>query len=99
MSTNAVKDAKELPNNVGKQVTIGSVAEDASMGAIVSVGRMPVYIDGLERWDKAHRGQKVIVTGTLTREAPEQLTNAAGEHSHGVPGGRYILEAASWSLA
>lgn len=69
------------------------------MGAIVSVGRTPVYIEGLERWDRTHRGQKVIVTGTLRYEAPEQLENAAGEHSHGVPGGRWVLESASWSLA
>jgi hypothetical protein len=65
------------------------------MGAIVTVGRTPVYIEGKERWEKAFAGKKVIVTGTLRREAPEVLENAAGEHSHGVPGGRYLIELGS----
>ncbi len=88
----------KLDTKIDTEVTIESLAEDASQGAIVSVGRTPVYIDGLQRWDKAHAGKKVSVTGTLRREAGDEVESPTGEHSHGVPDGRFILEAATWKL-
>lgn len=88
-----------LDQNVDKQVTIESVAENASQGAIVTVGRTPVYIDGLQRWDRALDGKKVTVTGTLRREAGDEVVNAKGEYSHGVPNGRFVLESASWKAS
>lgn len=87
-----------LDQKVDTEVTIDSVAENASQGAIVTVGRTPVYIDGLQRWDRAHAGKKVAVTGTLRREAGDDVVSPTGEYSHGVPGGRFILEAATWKL-
>jgi hypothetical protein len=90
----------KLDENVGNEVTIESIAENASQGAIVTVGRTPVYIDGLERWDRAHAGHKVSVTGTLTQEAPDEVYDPkTGEYSTGFAAGRYILESASWKLA
>lgn len=87
----------KLAHEIDKEVTIESVAEDAAMGAIVLVGRTPVYIEGLERWDRALAGKTVKVTGTLRREVPEELVDDQGQVSHGVPGGRYLLEAATWT--
>ncbi len=80
-------------------VTIQGVAENASRGAIVTVGRTPVYIDGLERWDGAHRDKQVTVSGTLYIEPGDEVVNAKGEYSHGVPTGRFMLESASWKLS
>ena len=88
----------KLDHKIDTEVTIESVAENASQGAIVSVGRTPVYIDGMERWDRAHAGKKVSVTGTLRREAGDDVESPTGEYSHGVPGGRFILESATWKL-
>ena len=88
----------DLDKQLDTEVTIDAVAENASAGAIVMVGRTPVYIDGLPRWDKAHADKQVSVTGTLRREAGDEVVNAAGEYSHGVPDGRFILESATWTL-
>lgn len=88
----------KLEQKVDTEVTIDSVAENASQGAIVTVGRTPVYIDGLPRWDKAHDGKQVSVTGTLRREAGDDVVSPTGEYSHGVPDGRFILESATWKL-
>ena len=90
----------DLAQKVGEQITIDSVAENASQGAVVTVGRTPVYIDGLERWDKATRGQQVSVTGTLRLEpGDDELVNDKVEHSTGVPSGRYILDGATWKTS
>jgi hypothetical protein len=80
-------------------VTIEGLAENASRGAIVTVGRTPVYVDGLERWDAAHSGKQVTVTGALYVEPGDEVVNAKGERSHGTPDGRFMIESASWKVS
>ncbi|HEY1558585.1 MAG TPA: hypothetical protein VGF94_27370 [Kofleriaceae bacterium] len=87
-----------LDDKLGTQVTFEGTARNAALGAVVvgDIG-MPIYIGGLERWDRAIDGKLVTVTGTLAKIAPDDVVNAAGEHAHGSPATRWVIEHASWS--
>ena len=88
-----------LDSKLGTQVTIDGTARNAALGAVV-VGEkgMPIYIDGLERWDRAIDGKPVSVTGKLQKIAPDDVVDANGVYSHGAPGSRFVLEQASWTV-
>jgi hypothetical protein len=89
-----------LDQQVGSNVTIEGMARNAMAGAIVQTAdRTPIYIDGLERWDKAHDGKQVSASGTLRREGGDEVVNSKGERSSGFATGRFILEGATWKLA
>jgi hypothetical protein len=93
----------DLHQNVDQTVTLKGLAENGRMGALVTVataaGERPVYIDGLQRWDRTHDGKDVEVTGTLRFEPPDDVEDAAGNMSTGVPAGRFLVEAAQWKLS
>ncbi|HTR51222.1 MAG TPA: hypothetical protein VMJ10_10985 [Kofleriaceae bacterium] len=88
-----------LDTQVGTQVTIDGTARNAALGAVV-VGEkgMPIYIAGLERWDRTIDGKPVSVSGKLTKVAPDDVVDASGQHAHGAPGARFVLEQASWTV-
>ena len=93
----------DLHQNVDQTVTLNGTAENGRMGALVTVttakGKRPVYVDGLARWDRTHDGKDVELTGTLRFEPPDDVEDAAGNFSTGVPAGRFYVEAATWKLA
>jgi len=89
-----------LTQLVDKDVTIEGVARNAHAGAVVvTEDRTPVYVDGLERWDRAVDGKKVNAKGTLRHRAPDDVVGANGEISHGFAGGQWVLEAPTWTVA
>lgn len=89
----------DLQNNVDTKVTIDGVARNAAGGAVVMTDdRTPIYVGGLDKWDKATDGKKVSATGTLRRQDAGDLKNDKGEYSHGVPGERFVLEQPTWKL-
>jgi hypothetical protein len=89
-----------LTQQVDREVTIEGTARNAAGGAVVLTDdRTPVYIDGLESWDRKVDGKKVKAKGTLRKRGGQQVVNDKGEHSHGFPGERYVLEKPSWSVA
>ena len=87
-----------LDQNVDTKVTIEGTAENAKAGAAVTVGSVPVYVSGLDRWDAATDGKRVSVTGTLRKKGGQPVVNAKGEHSTGNPNSRFVIEAPSWSV-
>lgn len=94
----------DLHQNVDQPVTLQGTAENGRMGALVKIvangKKRPVYIDGLDRWDRAYEDKDVEVQGTLRFEEPDEVVDpATGEQSTGVPAGRFILESATWKLA
>jgi hypothetical protein len=88
-----------LADRVGSKVTVEGTARNGAAGAVVVTSDGPVYLDGLESWDKATDGKRVSARGVLRVQAGGNLVNAKGEHSHGVPGERLVIEAATWNLA
>lgn len=70
-----VTDVAGLDGAAGKQAEVRGVADDAMLGAEVTLGRTPVYCRGLERWPAELAGKQVVARGLLesTMEfAPEQ---------------------------
>jgi hypothetical protein len=90
----------DLQDKVDSKVTIEGTARNAALGAVVLTDdRTPVYVDGLESWDRATDGKKVSASGMLGKCGGDQLVNAAGEYRHGVPGDRFVLEQPSWTVS
>jgi len=88
-----------LDTKVGTQVTIDGTARNAALGAVVVAEKgTPIYVAGLERWDRAIDGKSVSVSGVLTKVAPDDVIDANGHHAHGAPGARFVLEQASWTV-
>jgi hypothetical protein len=83
----------------GEQVTFRGTALTAAAGAIVSTGRgRPIYIAGLERWDKELEGRPVEVSGVLRSRASEPPP--PGEMpAHGVDAAALVLDDARWTAA
>lgn len=98
------KKAMDLHQNVDQAVTLHGKAETGRMGALVTISangkKRPVYIDGLDRWDRALDGKDVEVSGTLRFEPPDDVEDpVTGEQSTGVPAGRFVIESATWKEA
>ena len=90
----------DLQSKVGRQVTIEGTARNAAAGAVVLTDdRTPIYVDGLERWDRATDGKKVSASGTLRKRGGDQVVNDRGEYRHGTPGDRFVLEQPSWKVS
>ncbi|NVB78382.1 MAG: hypothetical protein HOV81_08325 [Kofleriaceae bacterium] len=88
-----------LDSKVDSHVTIQGTARNAMAGAVVlTEDRTPVYLDGVERWERTVDGKRVSATGTLRRLGGDEVVNDKGEHSHGIPGGRFVLEQPTWTV-
>lgn len=86
--------------HAGQQVTLIGTAQDARAGAMVFLSDdTPVYLAGVEAWDKAWVGKEVAVTGTLRIRQLGPRTNAKGEATHGIAGGQLLLDGATWVAA
>jgi hypothetical protein len=84
---------------VGNPVTIDGTARNAAGGAVVLTDdRTPIYIDGLQSWDKNTDGKKIKVKGTLAKRGPDKVVNDKGEHAHGFADDRFVLEKPSWTV-
>ena len=85
--------------HVGETVTLRGTALTAAEGAIVSTGAgAPVYVAGLERWDKELERKPVEVTGVLRRRE-STLPPAGDMPAHGVDAASFVLEDARWAAA
>lgn len=88
--------------HVGQQVTLVGVAHNAQSGAMVLLAdRTPVYVRGLDEWDRKLHKQRVKVVGTLRdgSVAPQATVNAKGEYSAGIDGDALYVEQATWEAA
>jgi hypothetical protein len=83
--------------HVGESVTIRGTALTAAAGAIVTGAGRPVYIGGLERWDKELEGKPVEVSGVL--RAQESTLPPGDPPSHGVDAASFVLDDARWAPA
>jgi hypothetical protein len=82
----------DLDAQLDREVTIEGTAENGAAGAIVRVvDRTPIYLDGLARWNCA-AGTAVRVTGVLRKRAGDRVVDDRGQHGHGIPSARYVLE-------
>ncbi len=89
-----------LEQNIDKQITIEGTAKNAMAGAIVlTPDRTPVYVDGLERWDRAVDGKAISASGTLRRRGGDDVVAANGEQSSGITGDHFVLEQPTWTVS
>lgn len=94
-------DARPLQEQVDKDAVIVGTARDARTGAVVlTEDRTPVYIAGLDSWERSLSGAQVRVRGVLRHRALIPVAQVAedGAVSHGMDGAVYVLEGASWSV-
>lgn len=84
-----VEVPREVLTLVGKHVRLVGIAENAKGGAVVLVGKSPVYIAGKDSWPEAMRTKRVSLGGTLVREQflPVATVSPKGEVSQGTAGG------------
>lgn len=84
---------------LGQTITAVGVADNAFSGAIlVLADNTPLYIAGLDKWEPSLEKQTLKVTGTLTRGklAPDPTPGPGGVQRHGMQGGVFIMNDASW---
>ncbi len=80
---------------LNQQITVEGIAQNASLGAIVLTDDMvPIYLEGMMKWDAALLNRAVYATGTLRRNntIPHATVNKRGERTHGVQGPIYMIE-------
>jgi hypothetical protein len=84
-----VEVPREVLKLVGKKVRLVGIAENAKGGAVVLVGKSPVYIAGKDSWPEAMRTKRVSLGGTLVNEQylPVATVSPKGEISQGTSGG------------
>lgn len=77
-----------LAMKVGQVITISGVAEDAKLGALLTIGPShTVWIDGIDAWPEPLRGQRVEVTGKLVErdDLPVFVPRAGEPIVQGIP--------------
>ncbi|HLP90637.1 MAG TPA: hypothetical protein VK184_18900 [Nostocaceae cyanobacterium] len=82
-------------NKINQCVTIHGVAKNAKLGAVVlSCEDTPVYIEGVEMWERDIVDQAIAISGTLRRKklSPNPIVDANGGYSTGAEGDVYVLE-------
>ena len=97
-----VTDRASAEAAAGRQAEVRGVADDAMLGAEVTVGEgktMPVYCEGLDRWPAALAGTQVVARGLL-----EQTMEFAAEEdpalpSAGTSGAVWILRSCTYQAA
>jgi hypothetical protein len=98
----AIVDSFPGRHLIDQTITAIGEADDAMSGAIVVLSdETPLYVGGLDFWDKNVRRKMVRVHGTLRLKklAPDPKVNAKGEHSTGMTGKDFVIEGATWELA
>lgn len=75
-----VTDAASAQASAGKQVEVRGTADDAKLGAEVTVGKLVVYCLGVDRWPAAVAGKAVVARGLL-----ESTTEFAEERDPNLP--------------
>lgn len=87
-----------LDEKLGTQITIEGTARNAMAGAVVlTADRTPVYVQGLERWDRAVDGKRVRASGMLRKRGADAVVDAHGAQASGFPGDHYVLETPTWT--
>lgn len=72
----AVTDVASAEAALGKLVEVRGQADDAMLGAEITVGRVPFYCDGVDRWPSDITGTQVVARGTLARAEAEETDPA-----------------------
>ncbi len=86
--------------HVGQAVTFRGPAMTGAAGAIVMAAGEPVYIGGLDAWDKEVEGKPVEVSGVLRlRESGMPSPPPDGLPLHGIDEDTYVLDDAQWALS
>jgi hypothetical protein len=88
-------EAFDLYAQLGETVTVRGTARTGAAGAFVALEGRPVYLAGVERWDRATEGHPVEATGVLRRREAPQSDVAI----HDVDGGQFILDEPRWTVA
>ena len=90
-----VEDAQALAASVGQRVTVTGVAAHAKAGsAIVLLGSVPIYLDGMLAWSDKELDKTVTATGRLETEVGSE-----DPKSQTWQGTRYLLKAWTYSMA
>ncbi|MCS6916027.1 MAG: hypothetical protein RMK29_13400 [Myxococcales bacterium] len=87
---------------INQRVTLVGTARDAASGAVVLLSDgTPVYIRGLDYWDRGWNWKRIRASGVLreAKLAPDPEVNQQGEVSHGMYGDALVLEGATWEEA
>lgn len=78
-----VSNRQDLPQLVGKRVTMVGIAMHSCPGAMVFNKNFQVYIDGMKYWPTNYDRRQIEVTGLLGEQHGPDL---------------YVIHAAQWSL-
>ena len=83
---------------VEQRLRLSGLASDAKGGAVVLIGSVPVYLEGMSAWPPGTAKHRVAVGGTLVRRAqlPAATKNAKGEVAAGASGPQWVLTAPTW---
>jgi cytochrome c-type biogenesis protein CcmE len=96
------KHAPALKTLVGQRVRLAGLARDAKGGAVLLLGKEPLYLAGLERWPEAVQGKTVAVGGTLRskQHLPVATKDTKGAISQGTSAAslQWVFEAPTWRL-
>ncbi len=84
----------------GQHLRLSGVARNAKGGAVLMVGKSPLYLEGLQSWPAEAEGKRVAVGATVIDKQylPEATRNAKGEWTQGATGTQLVLESATWRL-
>ena len=86
-----ITDASALEAHAGAQVEVRGTADDAMLGAEVSLGRVPVYCLIDQRWPADVAGTQVAARGRLERTTEYAPEPDPALPSTGAPGAIWVL--------
>lgn len=80
---------------IGKEVTLTGIAVESKPGPCIKVDNDIVFIKNKQFWSEELLGQKILVTGKLSREKmiPDAKIDENGAISQGAAGEQYLIEA------
>ena len=84
----------------GQHLRLSGVARNAKGGAVLLVGKAPLYLGGMQRWPPEAEGKLVAVGATVVDKQylPEAARNEKGEWSQSATGTQLVLESATWRV-
>ena len=88
-----VTDRASAQASAGKQVEVRGTADDAKLGALITVGTLYVYCLGVDRWPAAVAGKTVAARGLLEHTDEFAEERDPNLPSAGTAGAVWVLRA------
>ncbi len=92
-----VTDAASATASAGKQVEVRGTADDAKLGAEVTVGKLVVYCTGVDRWPSTIAGKTVVARGLLESTTEFAEDSDPNLPSAGTSGAVWVLRACTYT--